>query len=1083
MARAVQASPTRRALLRCRAMAEEDRLERAIRALEAQRADLGSSVVDTATAELRTKLAELRSLTSDERRLVTILFADVSGFTALSERTDPEEVQALLTRLWRRLDRAIGAHRGHIDKHIGDAVMAVWGLTDAGLETSADAVRAGLALQREIGLFCQEERVELSIRVGINTGLSSVSTVESTGESSIIGDAVNVASRLEHAAPLGSVLIGPVTHEHVRDLFEMGEPIPLVLKGKSEPVLARVVLGERSEAPRRLARTLRGDEAVLVGRKNDLEALARLFQQAQSGPACFALVLGEAGLGKTRVLSELALSIARSPARSDIIQIRATRDMKQTPFGLLKKVASRLVGTPEGLTGLPFVEALAMGLAATLGEEAGRDASAHLAHLLGIEVDSRLLALAHRPEQIRGRAEFLLLEHVRARTARAPIALLIDDLHYADRSSLEFLARLRDLERALIVGSVRPTHFGPDPIALLDGAVVVELKALPENDARQLARALMAPMAGVVAEPLVNLVAKQSGGNPYFARELARWLWERDFDASALSGLPPRIELLLHERLERLPLEARRVLSAAAVVGPRGTTQALAALVGREPSDDLVTLESREMLVREADGWTFHQMSLRDVAYEYTLLRDRRALHVAYARYLADHDPDSPALVARHFESGEEPVEAARFWALAGDAAGRADAPSDAIEAYELALELVEREAVTLSERPLLVRCYEGLAKARERLAEHGAALEAYERMLWAASGADDGLSMARAHNGMAWVSSQRGEHDAALVYGERGQSVAQATLRATTGARHRLAGVELAQSLHDQAWALAQLGRADLSVARAERCHSVAFEHGADVQRALALNALGFVEFALLGRFDQGTRHTEQALEIYRKVGDIWGISAMLNNLGTHASERGDRPLAARLFEEALTLARQIGDRGQEVVTLVNVGWLGVLDNQPAQAYAPLGRAISISEADGSFALSEAYRALARALSLDARLAEAISAAEKAITNAREAVSFDAGLAWRALGEALARGPGLTSQLASDPEECFAKSVSTLRELELEREQIASYEAWASYEESRGELVRARELRQSAVEIPRGTGLRPEYSTTLRLP
>jgi class 3 adenylate cyclase len=196
-------------------VAERDKLERAIAALEAQRTALGSSVVDTATAELRQKLAALKALTSDRRQLVTVLFADVSGFTALSERLDPEEVQGLLSRLWRRLDRAIVAQRGHIDKHIGDAVMAVWGLSETRADDAECAVRAALSMQAGLALFRTAEDVELGIRVGINSGLCSVSVVESTGEANLIGDTVNLASRLEHAAEVGSVLIGEATRDSV----------------------------------------------------------------------------------------------------------------------------------------------------------------------------------------------------------------------------------------------------------------------------------------------------------------------------------------------------------------------------------------------------------------------------------------------------------------------------------------------------------------------------------------------------------------------------------------------------------------------------------------------------------------------------------------------------------------------------------------------------------------------------------------------------------------------------------------------------------------------------------------------------
>jgi class 3 adenylate cyclase/tetratricopeptide (TPR) repeat protein len=1063
-------------------MSEEERLERAIRALENQRTDLGSSVVDTATAELREKLAQLKTLTAaEERRMVTVLFADVSGFTALSERMDPEEVQALLTRLWRRLDRTITSHRGHIDKHIGDAVMAVWGLLETGPDTAANAVRAGLALQHEIAMFREAERVELSLRVGINTGLSSVSKVESTGEASIIGDAVNVASRLEHAAPLGSVLIGPLTREHVLDLFELGEPQALALKGKREPVQARLVLGERS-VTRKAAKTLRGDEAKFVGRREEMKALLRLWQETRDGPMRVAVLSGEAGAGKSRMLAELFLAIVRSGDASDVAHVVTTRDLSDVPFGLIRRLIAKLSGVPEGLTGLSLRDAIALGFRATLGEERGAEATAYVAHLLGFELDESLRGLAHRPEQIRKRAEILLLEHVSLRTQKTPCVVLIDDLHFADRGSLEFLQNMQSCQRLFVLGSVRPP--ASELSEVLTGATRVELKSLSASESRELARELLTPLVGPPKQTLIDLVVERSGGNPYFAQEIVRWLWERDFASRAPGELPPRIELLLHERLERLPPEARRVLSAASIIGAVGTVAELGALLERDVQRDLETLELAEALVLGGDGWSFRQILLRDVVYEYTLLRERRSQHASYAQWLANVPSANPATVARHFLAAEAPVEAARFLCLSGEAARAADSPDEAVVAFEQALAQLERAAATMTELPLVVRCYEGLAKSRERRAAHGAAVEAFERMLWAANAANDGLSVARAHNGKAWVSSQAGDHIAALAHAEAGAKAALETLKTTERGRHRLAGVELAQALHDQAWALGQLGRAEQALESAERCLLMAIQHRADVQRALALNALGYVQYALLGDLDEGERHMQDALVIYRQVGDVWGIGCLLNNLGCLAYERRQLDVARRFFDEAFVMYQNIGDRGCEIIYLCNVGMTDLAAGNPRAAEEALRRSISMAEAgDGSFAMCEAHRHLSRALDLDGRPEEALVAAERAIGYAADPKGLDAALAWRELAVLLGGRKELRSTLTSGAEECFARSLSLLSEIGLVREQATTQRSWADYEESRGEPARAAELRQSAELLTRKPAQTFNRSTTLRLP
>jgi class 3 adenylate cyclase/tetratricopeptide (TPR) repeat protein len=1063
-------------------MSEEERLERAIRALEAQRADLGGSVVDTATEQLREKLVQLKTLSSlEERRLVTILFADVSGFTALSERTDPEEVQGLLTRLWRRLDRTITLHHGHIDKHIGDAVMAVWGLGETGTENAANAVRAGLALQQEIARFREEERVELALRVGINTGLSSVAKLESTGEASIIGDAVNVASRLEHSAPLGGVLIGPLTREHVLDAFDLGDPEALALKGKREPVLARLVLGER--AARRPAKTLRSDEVALVGRRKELTALLAACRAGAAGPSQFALLVGEAGSGKSRCMAELLLWVVKSGETFDVLHVAATRDLTEEPLGFLRRLVTRLAGEREGSSPEVLRESFLHAFSAVLGETAGVEACTYLSHLFGLVVDEKLRGLSHRVEQIRARAEILLTDYLKLRVAKCPLVVLVDDLHFADESSLDFLAALEATEHLAVVASVRPGHNRIH--ARFPFAKHVMLGAFSREECLDLARGLLTPIMGPPAAHLVELVANQCGGNPYFAQELVRWLWERDFRvARSPADLPPRIELLLHERLQRLPHETRRVLSAASVIGASGTAAALNALCERSVSSDLDALEMAEVVVQGPEGWAFRHVLLRDVVYEYTLLRERRAQHGLHARWLVSAEAASPTVIARHFEAAEEPVEAARHWGLAGEAARQADAPDEAIQAFEHALKLLERSSASMSELPLVVRCYEGLALCRERRASHTAALEAFERMLWAANAASDGLSTARAHNGMAWVSSQRGDHARALEHAKNGEQAALSTLATSERGRHRLAGIELARALHDQAWALQLLGRAESAREIGERSLLAAAQHNAPAQRALALNAIGCVEFTLLTELDQGIQHTREALALYRQLGDLWGIACLLNNLGFYANECRQLVLAKQHLDETLSVARQIGDRGLEIMAFTNLAQTQLLSGDPRGSEQTLQKAIAlIEEGDQSFALSEIHRTLARALDVDGRPEEALVAAENAVAHAPDPGSLDAALAWRVLGEILGSRPTLRSHVSTGAEECFAKSLSGFVALGLEHEQAATQEAWARFEESRLETARAAELRESASKLAKKPTTRLDLSTTLRLP
>jgi class 3 adenylate cyclase len=252
-------------------MNELEQLEQTIAALEAQRSILGNEVVETAIGPLREKLAALRSKQSPEaqqRKLITVLFADVSGFTNMSEQLDAEEVSEIINALWSRLDKTILEHGGYIDKHIGDAVMALFGAPTAQEDDTERAIRAALEMQAEIAswkagfsdvnplLYSLVQ--EIRMRIGINTGPVLLGMVGSSSEYTAIGDTVNLASRLEHAAPVGGVLISQDTYQHVRGIFDVTPLDPIQVKGKREPVQVYVVNARR---PRSFRITTRGWKA------------------------------------------------------------------------------------------------------------------------------------------------------------------------------------------------------------------------------------------------------------------------------------------------------------------------------------------------------------------------------------------------------------------------------------------------------------------------------------------------------------------------------------------------------------------------------------------------------------------------------------------------------------------------------------------------------------------------------------------------------------------------------------------------------------------------------------------------------
>ena len=272
-------------------MSEHEQLEKAIAAIEAQRAILGNEVVDIALASMREKLAALESRREpQQRKQVTVLFADVSGFTAMAETMDHEEVSGVINSLWSRVDKAILEQGGRIDKHIGDAVMALFGTPIAQEDDPERALRAALKIQSEITAWKKEFDDPLSnqpsraqniqLRIGINTGPALLGTVGTTGEYTAIGDTVNLASRLEHAAPLGGILTSHDTYRHVGGVFDVTALEPISVKGKSEPVQVYRVNGIKPRSFRVTTRGVEGIETRTVGREPELEIMKAVFDDA-----------------------------------------------------------------------------------------------------------------------------------------------------------------------------------------------------------------------------------------------------------------------------------------------------------------------------------------------------------------------------------------------------------------------------------------------------------------------------------------------------------------------------------------------------------------------------------------------------------------------------------------------------------------------------------------------------------------------------------------------------------------------------------------------------------------------------------
>lgn len=1092
-------------------MTEREQMEQAIRALEAQRAMLGDAVVDTALAPLREKLAALEAQAEarerQQRKQVTVLFADVSGFTAMSEKVDAEEMSATMNALWSRLDKAIVDHGGMIDKHIGDAVMALFGAPTAREDDPERAIRAALAMQRELAEFRAHldsmlvarpgagvSLPEIAMRIGINTGPVLLGQVGTTSEYTAMGDAVNVANRLEHAAPVSGILISHDTYRHVRGVFDVLSLEPISVKGKSEPIQVYVVRGAKPRAFRVPTRGVEGIETRTIGREAELQLLRSAMETARhSRRTHLVSVVAEAGVGKSRLLYEFNNWLELLPERILLFKGRASQEMINLPYSLIRDVLAFRFEIQDSDRASTARDKIERGIAEFLGPVAVEKAH-FIGHLVGIDFSHSpyLQGILGDARQIRDRAFHYIGQLFEAVTREHAAAILLEDIHWADDGSLnliEYLARERPDLPLLIIGLARPTLFERQSAwdAELPSHIRLDVRPLTEPDCRRLVAEILRKVPMVPAE-LDDLIVSRAEGSPYYVEELIKMLiddgvivaredqWRVELERLAAVRVPATLTGVLQSRLDSLPPPEREVLQQASVVGRVFWEEVVARLhhpdtprieLPATASERLAALSRKELVFHHDPSafagmheYIFKHALLHDVTYESVLMRLRRAYHAQVAAGLIELSGERvgefAGRIGEHFERAGEWLQAAEWYGRAGKQARDTYAPEAAISYYRKALEFAKEFPATASRFDL----YAGLGEALVDQARYAEAMDTFTAMREAADAAGDRLAEARAWYGLATAQVNHGDHHAAVVSAERAEALAQAAD----------ARLELAKALEIKGGGLYRLGDAEAARAAVEQALVIATELDARRPMASSLNLLGLVH-NMLGRYELAERHFEKAIAICRELEDRRRVMSLVNNLGVIAEARGDYAAALERYRDALQIARDIGHRDGEFVFLNNVGAARVGLGEYVSAEADLRHVIQMAGRAGPGMLSNAHGFLAEACLGQGKVAEALEAARLALGLALESDEQEGiGAAWRTLGQVVAQWPepvaigaGPDPSRRVDAVACFAESLRVCTETGMEGERARTLKAWATHELQRGDRARGAEMWQEA--------------------
>jgi class 3 adenylate cyclase/tetratricopeptide (TPR) repeat protein len=906
---------------------QREQLQQAMAAQEGLRSTLGDAAVDAVIIAIEKQLAFLESTNvsaGEQRKLVTVLFADVFGFTAMTQKLDAEDVKAMMDALWQQIASAVTEQGGLVDKYIGDGVMALWGSTETREDDAVRAIRAGLAIQATLANFQGVNGGRLQMRIGINTGLAVLGDVGDQGEFTAMGDTVNVASRLEQAAPVGGVLISHDTFRQVRGLFDVAEEPPIKVKGKDELIKVYTVQRARPRAFRLFTRGVEGVETRMVGRDVELKSLQDKFQQTLDDKAGQVVtVSGDAGLGKSRLLYELGAWIDLRPEVVWVFRARASQQTVVTPYGLFRDLFSYQFEILDNDTAAVAHEKLVKGVAEFLDTNA--EERAHLiGQLIGLDFSESpyVKGILTDAKQIHDRAFHYVSEFFKAACASGPVALYVEDIHWAGDGSLDLIAHIAQETRqwpVFMVCTTRPTLTENRPLwgSGQSNFSRIDLQPLSKPDSRKLTDEILQKMPEVPIA-LSEMVIGIAEGNPFYMEELIKMLidegviiagesaWHVEPGKLIEAHVPPTLTGVLQARLDSLPSQEKLALQRASVVG-QVFWDSLVAGIGAEgdnrgghTDEALVGLARRELVYRhEASAfagvreYSFKHALLHQITYETVLKRERKIYHKQVAEWLTasseERIDEYASLIADHYEHAGEAALAAAFLKRAAEHAERASAFQEAIVASQRALALLGEEGAEAERARLALLA--GQAKAG--LSDYPAAEDALRQALDLTRLAGDERLQAEAVTALGRVAADRGDFMAAEA------ALAQAVI-----------------------------------LARATDDKKVA---------AAALDALGHLAW-IQGQPETIIQQSEEALLLYQALGDLSGQARSHLALGNALNLQGDLSGYKGQLEECLRLSRESSDWREEASVLLKLG--GVLrqlgDEATGQKYVDEGMSIN---------------------------------------------------------------------------------------------------------------------------------------------
>jgi class 3 adenylate cyclase/tetratricopeptide (TPR) repeat protein len=881
-----------------------------------------------------------------ERRVVSMLFCDVKGSTAAAEQLDPEEWTEIINGAFEYMIKPVYKYEGTVARLMGDGILAFFGAPIAHEDDPNRAVLSGLDIVSGLTPYGEKIKeqwnIDLNVRVGINTGLVVVGAVGSDlrMEYTAMGDAINLAARMEQTAAPGSVQIAHDTYKLVAPFFEVEELGGIQVKGKEELVPAYRVLG-RKTAPSH-ARGIEGLEAELVGRSREMTRLQTVLSDLERGVGGIICLLGGAGLGKSRLVQELK----RANGQDSALKWYETASLSYEtsyPYALFQQLIRRLNGISTSDDAAQFWDKIHT-LTSQLPEGEESRFTRVFAALFGLADPSGKPPL--EGEHFKRELYAVMREIWKVRFSTQPTVLVLDDLHWADPASIDLLLHLLptiENNPVMLLCAFRPDREAPSyQVKKTADAeyhhryTEINLRPLSAEQSDELVNHLLA--IAELPDSLRERIQERAGGNPFFVEEVVRTLIEkgavvaedrsengevrrywRATSDSATIDIPDSLQGLLVSRIDRLEEKTRHIVQLASVIGRSfyhrvlaelGKGDALTVQSVEEQIGRLVRLEMIQEAARMPEvEYKFRNPLTQEIAYQTILLKRRREFHRRVGAALEVLFPDqvtelSPRL-AFHFAEGQQAEKALAYYTMAGDSAFRLFALEGALTNYERAMDWAERGKADSQE---LVHLHQRRGRTLELLLRHDEALETYQAL--EALGEECGDESLR----LAGIVAQgtvyqigKGDMENAIARSEEALALAQKL--GDRGAEARsLWNLMLALWWFDSRQSL-EYGESGLAIARELAANSEVSNEELELLALIMLDLT--IPLIGSGQIQVAREHAAEAQQLFENLGNLPMASTAAQRLGLGYMIEGMYEQGEAAYEQSIAIDKAIGNEG----------------------------------------------------------------------------------------------------------------------------------------------------------------------------